>query len=107
MGEVKADGGSGQPPSWLCPWDGLCILVIPLHFIYGLIGFVISLSPVWGEGYKCDGLVQDAGGPMIPAKLASSLGSAVETGAGSDCPKEGCSLDRVSSGQMISKQRWP
>lgn len=75
MGEVKADGGSGQPPSWLCPRDGLCILVIPLHFIYGLTGFVISLSPAWGKGYKCDGLVQDAGGPMIPAKLASSLGS--------------------------------
>lgn len=72
MGEVKADGGSGQPPSWLCPRDGLCILVIPLHFIYGLTGFVISLSPAWGKGYKCDGLVQDAGGP---AKLASSLGS--------------------------------
>lgn len=42
-------------------------------FIYGLIGFVISLSPVWTEGCEGDGLVQDAGGPVRAAEPASSL----------------------------------
>lgn len=48
-------------------------------FIYGLTGFVISLSPAWSEGCKHDGLVQDAGGPVRAAKLASSLGLALLT----------------------------
>lgn len=48
-------------------------------FIYGLTGFVISSSPVWSEGCKRDGLVQDAGGPVRAAELVSSPGLALLT----------------------------
>lgn len=46
-------------------------------FIYGLTGFVVSLSPVWSEGCKHDGLIQDEGGPVRAAELASYLGLAL------------------------------
>lgn len=44
-------------------------------YLLALLAFVISsLSPVWREDYKCDGLTQDTGGPIISVKPASLLG---------------------------------
>lgn len=50
---------------------------ITLHLL-ALLAFVISsLSPVWREDYKCDGLIQDTGGPIISIEPASPLGQAL------------------------------
>lgn len=43
------------------------------------------MSPVWGEGYKRDGLVQDEGGLVRAAELASSLGLALLTYTTLEC----------------------
>lgn len=44
-------------------------------YLAALLACVISsLSPVWREDSRCDGLTQDAGGPMTPVKLASLPG---------------------------------
>lgn len=46
--------------------------------LLALLAFVISsLSPVWREDYKHDGLIQDTGGPIISIKPASPLGQAL------------------------------
>lgn len=47
---------------------------ITLYLLALLASVISSLPPVWREDYKCDGLIQDTGGPIISVKPASHLG---------------------------------
>lgn len=53
-------------------------------YLLALLAFVISsLSPVWREDYKRDGLIQDTGGPITSVEPASPLGQALPV----PCPR--------------------
>lgn len=77
---MKTDTGEGSAlllALGLRGWAACTGYSITLYLL-ALLAFVISsLSPVWREDYKCDGLIQDTGGPIISVEPASPLGQAL------------------------------
>lgn len=55
---------------------------ITLYLLALLASVISSLPPVWREDYKCDGLIQDTGGPIISVKPASYIGQPSQPSAG-------------------------
>lgn len=92
---------------------------ITLYLLALLASVISSLPPVWREDYKCDGLIQDTGGPITSVKPASLLaqalpalsGSAALPAAGHAEPawclafqEEGVQPGRVSGRQMVPQE---
>lgn len=87
MAEVKTEAGGRGPAVLLAlglrEWAARTGYSITLYLL-ALLAFVISsLSPVWREDYKRDGLIQDTGGPITSVEPASPLGQALPV----PCPR--------------------